>query len=571
MRSPRNPVRFSAISEASRQGHEFLRLYDENFGRQGLPLVSELITERPKLDTEYLMGDEPQWSDLLTGRATVRGADNELLNTASSMLRGQSRDTALAVTGTAGSGKSTALMRLSIELSNQGIPVLWVDRDSSASPSSIRHRVIEAEGKIVLALDDADVYGVELTRLLKDLVRDREQFLFVFATRSAKLDYVSQALKRTGEVTLKEFAVPPLSDADIEGLVETLERHKRLGDLTGVSNTERRKAFATKCGRQLLIAMIEATSGKRFEQKAINECEDLIGVQRHVYATLCVASREGHFLTRDEIALSCSGMPGNGIEDLTTLLRRHLVVAPPPTQRYRIRHRLISELVCEYLVQQRQIKAVLLPLVSALATKVRLPGDQRDRVWRLLVRLCNHDYLMRSVDLNDGRELYVNIEGLLGADYHYWLQRGSLEVEGGDIKKAELFLRTSRSLNGDGDYRVDTEFGYMLLRKSIEDPTNPSASSWFDEGTRLLEAVIAIRGDSDSYPFHVLGSQGLAWVHRSCGTRQEIRTGLSYYKNVVEQGLRQHPLNRDLRALLKDIETELLATVIPPAGRLPEK
>ena len=128
-----------------------------------------------------------------------------------------------------------------------------------------------------------------------------------------------------------------------------------------------------------------------------------------------------------------------------------------------------------------------------------------------------------------------------------------------------------RSLNGDSDYRVDTEFGYMLLKKSIMDPANPSASSWFDEGTRLLEAVIAIRGDNGSYPFHVLGSQGLAWVHRSCVTRQEIRTGLSHYRNVVEQGLRKHPLNRDLQALLKDIKIELLATVIPPVGRLPEK
>jgi len=78
-----------------------------------------------------------------------------------------------------------------------------------------------------------------------------------------------------------------------------------------------RKAFAEKCGRQLLVAMIEATSGELFEQKAANEFNDLSGQQRLVYALLCVATTQRHFLTRDEVLLAATSNPGDPLEALT--------------------------------------------------------------------------------------------------------------------------------------------------------------------------------------------------------------------------------------------------------------
>ena len=104
------------LGDDTQQGLTFLRNYDENYGRPGLPLVSELVAERPNINTEYLMGDEPQWADIVHGRAAERSAYEELDGLANSVLRYQQQNTALAITGTAGAGKSTALMRLCLEL-----------------------------------------------------------------------------------------------------------------------------------------------------------------------------------------------------------------------------------------------------------------------------------------------------------------------------------------------------------------------------------------------------------------------------------------------------------------------
>ena len=112
-----------------------------------MPLVSELVAERPRLDTEYLMGDEPQWADLICGRAAERNCDNALRDIANSLLSNRQPKTALAITGTAGSGKSTAIMRLSLDLSNAGLSVIWIDRDSNALSRNIRKRVMDTSEK----------------------------------------------------------------------------------------------------------------------------------------------------------------------------------------------------------------------------------------------------------------------------------------------------------------------------------------------------------------------------------------------------------------------------------------
>jgi len=40
----------------------------------------------------------------------------------------------------------------------------------------------------------------------------------------------------------------------------------------------------------------------------------------------------------------------------------------------------------------------------------------------------------------EARDIYEELESILSWDYHYWLQKGSLEVEAGDIRLAENFL-----------------------------------------------------------------------------------------------------------------------------------
>ncbi len=547
------------LSEEIRRGFAFLDTYDDSGGRRGIPLVSELVAERPTLKTEYLLGDEPHWSDLINGRVAVRSGDSKLLETATEILSGKKPATALALTGTAGTGKSTALMRLALELSNNGLPVLWLDKTSTAAPLQLRKRVAEFDGNVIVAIDDADLFGSQLADILRDMLPGFPGLLIVFAVRAGRLDDLLAPVLRSGQVTVIEHVVPNLTDSDIDQLIEVLDRNNRLGILKGASPEERRKAFAYQAGRQLLVAMFEATSGEKFEEKAQGELDQLSGIQKYVYAAVSVVTSQRHYLTKDEVLLAAMGEPGDAVDALNRLVARHLIVAIPPHYEYRTRHRVIADIVLERLQLNMQLKPILEGIAFAAASKVVPFQDRRNRSSRLLVRFISHSLLLRLVGLNDARDIYNGLENQLASEYHFWLQRGSLEVEAGDVRLAEHFLNQARSLGTD-DHRIDTEYGYMLMRKAIESPADPRADDWVNSATQLLEGVIASRRGTDSHPFHILGSQGLAWSRRRARTSDERRRLLSYYINVVSEGLKRHPFQRDLAQLQVDLRREMLMT-----------
>jgi len=512
------------------------------------------------MQTEYLLGDEPQWADIVSGKAIERVHDSALLTAAEEILSGAHGPTALAVTGTAGTGKSTALMSLALKLTGKGIPVLWVDKDSQATPSKMRSRVRDAREKIVLAIDDADMFGRELTYLLNDLVPPSKEFLFVFAARSSKFDEIAAGAGSDAGFKIQEHVVPPLEDSDIEGLIAVLEKNKRLGALTGASESARRAAFRDKAGRQLLVAMIEATSGENFERKAQDEYSGLEGASRYAYALVSVATSLRYTVTKDEILLAYSDSPEETLVALDRLASRHLISVNRSTWEYRGRHRVISDLVFDKLKELGELGEVFVGLAWALASKAGVPLDRHSRTGKFLIRLINHDFLLKTIGFMSARDFYTRLEPVLPGDYHYWLQRGSLEVEAGDIRIAENFLGAARSL-GSGDYRVDTAYAYVLMRKAWEAPHHLHAEESLASGMSELEAVIEQYGHVSAYPYHVLGSQGLAWARRAIHQNAAKREFLERLLEIVVQGSRYHPGAENLIQLRTDIRKEILLTV----------
>ena len=551
----------AGFTDVASKGFDILGDPDRRGPYGQVPLVGDIAPKRPNLSTEYLLGEEPHWSDLFQGRAVERNHDKELGTLAMGILNGHTSNTTIGVSGTAGTGKSTALMRLGLSLSDFGIPVLWVDKNSDASPFTIRQAVRRYTGRVALLIDDADLYGSQLPSMIQDLVPCRSKFLFVFAVRSSRLSRVADylSLHATG-IRLQVHIVPPLTDTDIDMLIEVLGRHNRLGILTGLSHQQRREAFEREAGRQLLVAMIQATSGYRFEEKVGDELETLSGITRRLYALVCVASALRSFLYKDEILLAIGRDPDNVLYRLDRLVAEHLITANPPQYRYRARHRVIADLVQDRLKEMGELRDVLVSLARAIGSKLN-PNDKHSRLRRFITYIINHDVLLNLIEVMDARSFYDELENLLNYDYHYWLQRGSLEVERGDIRRAERYLSTARSIAPEREYRVDTAYAYMLMKKATEDPTQTSAAHYLGEGIKELKEVIRTNGKKTPYPYHVLGSQGLAWTRRAQLSGMEKRIFIRELVEFVGDGIRWHPWERSLTSLKQELRRDELLTV----------
>lgn len=508
-------------------------------------------------EREFLLGREPRWSDLTDGFAVERAIDRVLLADI------ESEDPRLVViTGTAGSGKSAIAMRLTLALRATGAKAIQLNLAADRRGFKIR-RDVEAAGADVLLIDDLDQLGRSGVGVLEDLRAACPYLRVVAALRSPRYEGLGVADHVAGRDDAMEVVAPVLSDDDIDAVLDSLTRANRLGALKGLPRTQQQRMMAAHAGRQLLVAMIEATSGQRFMAKIESECRDLGPEAALVYGVVALAGNFRITLRNEDVLAALGGDIVEQMRILDGLLRTHLLVKDKHG-RISLRHKVIAERAVEFFRSAGLVETPLRGLVFAMAAASR-PGYLRDTAQgRATIRLINHQVLIEFLRTADGavdqvgiRGIYDEIEGLLAPDFHFWLQRGSFETEQGDLDLAKNFIEQARSIAGEDPY-VRTQWAYMTLKRASRRPKDPAASEQVAAAFEELDEAIASRGRQDFYPFHVYGSQGLAWVNRSDLSQSEKAQLLQLLRGVVTDGLKLHNGNRELGQLARDLEAAYL-------------
>jgi hypothetical protein len=526
--------------------------------RQLIPLVADIGRVTKITDSEFLLGAEPEWADVKQGRAIHRIVDDEIYNETNSLLRSPaSPKSFLLLSGTAGSGKSTSLMQLCLRLSAEGWNVGWVGKGTPLAWRDVVNGVKQDSSIKLLAIDDSDSFGPNLSVLLAKVNGLDQAPLVCVAVRSGSIDHVIKIHELQGLEPL-EIPMPPLVDSDIDKLIKILSTENRLGVLKGKSLKEQRELFREQSGRQLLVAMIQATSGKKLEDKAIEELEGLPAEEMLLYALISSATHFRYELNMEELLLACGQIPSNStMNSIARLVKRH-IIRKTDAGRLATRHRLIADIIHDHLANHGRLHRVIEDLSRVAAIRIASnPGANERGIRLLLRRTTNHDTLYKTLGLEASRRLYSNLENLLSNDSHFWLQRGSLEVEFGYLQLAENFLGQAQSLAGT-DYLVITECAYLDFRKAIEEPHSSKSDNLVARATSALEAQIETRGRRDYYPFHVLGSQGLSWS-RKCQRTLDYRDALlNDLIEAITLGLKFHPGRTELKVLKEDLVRERL-------------
>ena len=89
-----------------------------------------------------------------------------------------------------------------------------------------------------------------------------------------------------------EYELQYLSAREIDDLLKLLEQNRALGKLEGKTLEERRRELEQQAGRQLLVALHEATLGRPFEDIIKDEYDHITPeAAKHIYLTICVLNR----------------------------------------------------------------------------------------------------------------------------------------------------------------------------------------------------------------------------------------------------------------------------------------
>lgn len=519
----------------------------------------KLVSDIAQIDveqTEYLLGEEPTWSDFKEGKIADRTYFSELWEEISRLRAKSEKSEFLIITGTAASGKSTALYWAALKLLSDGVHVGWLDANVNLSRGEFIKSLERNNDLGALLINDADIYGNVLSSMVR-LANERiPKLLVILETRASKVDKIIKP-NELGMLIPTELTIPNLTDYDIEKLIAVLDRENRLGKLKGEDHDSRILAFKRLANRQLLVAMYEATSGKKFSERAADELNELQGVSKLVYGLVSTASAYRFSLTRDEVLIACGEATNETLNSINALVRRKLIHTHSGNQYLRARHRVIADLIYNSLVQSGEFERIVRGLIMIGVAKVNQFSDKNTRPARILRTFINHHFMFRTVDREVARNIYGEFEDALNWSSHYWLHRGALELDMNDLGKAENFLNQAMSL-GPSDLFIQNEWALLLFKKAICNPSDSNAPELIIEATRILESIIYRKADISAYAYHVLGSQGLRWADCGIVDEYEQKKFLLYLEEMNKDAIKIHSTD----ALLVDLDNQIKEAIL---------
>lgn len=508
--------------------------------------VTELAVAPAPEQSGYLGGAEPTWGDLQSHRVAPRVFEGSV-----DLKR---PDAALLVTGTRGAGVSTTLMRFALRAAADGRRAFWVDHRGGAASEDLARAVSAERGGAIFFVDDADMFGRSLARVVSEFLSDSDGRTLVLGMRSSRIDDVLPGWPRDRREM--EINVPKLEREDVRAVLAALEADNRLGELESLDPDERVLSLERESGRQLLVAMIKATQGKELEDKAKSEYTDLGPLHRRIYGSVALATDIRQRLEKRDLLVAANAQLNEGLDALDKMVLRGLLVDVDGT--FRVRHRVIAELVVEAARRGGELRDLYVGLTSALA--LHYDASRRKSAQARAIRLLtSYRRLLRLLGPDDTRRYYQATEASLRSDHHYWLQRGSFEVHEDNLASARTYLANARG-KSDNDPWVEIEWAYLLLKEACAEPEAAGAEDVWNEGEQILQDFITHDPRKSAHPFDILARQRLTWLFRPAVSRAERIEALEETTSMLDRGLRAHPGHPVLREVRERVRKAYLST-----------
>lgn len=240
----------------------------------------------------FYRGLNPGWSATEQGLDVRRNIVDSIIADNLLVTGERSQPELFLVKGHAGAGKTVLLKRLAWDAAHEyDLLTLYVNPYGVISASALQEVINLCRERVYLFVDDAGDRVREISALLSKIGPEGKMLTIVIAERTAEWNIVGSPLA-TAVTATHELSY--LRENEIDGLLALLEKHDSLGTLKGLSVEERKRSLSEIAGRQLLVALHEATLGKRFEEIVEEEYNRISPYEaQRVYLTICALNRLG--------------------------------------------------------------------------------------------------------------------------------------------------------------------------------------------------------------------------------------------------------------------------------------
>lgn len=492
---------------------------------------------------EFYKGFKATWDDVVQEIPAKLG----VLNKAVACIQDINPSTGrflIPIVGPAGSGKTTILMQACWELShNSNWSVYFLDSQPTSLIETLQ--AIEKTSpteRILVAIDNIEFstenirYAMSGGGLSKTIIIGAER---------------TSSWKRRGQQTLSDFyghiiSVDEFDTNDAKAILEKLKLYGSWTRLGKLSDRERIRALLDKSKKQLLIALLEATLGRGFEEIIEDEYSEITDQEERLF--LAIVS-----IVTDRRCEAPISLVDRALDKLSILRKSTAFASNMSGVVHRFGERLTARhpVYAKYLVER-----VIDPTISAEAISGLLQAfsDYRSPVIQNVTKdeatlykgLINHKFLFESLKGHESMitGIYRNLEKKFERDGLFWLQYGLSLRDFKDNQGALEKLRIACSA-----YPMPHTLHALAqqLLMSAEEVNNPAIGMGLaDEAKQILEKLDDIIDSDDTYPIVTL-AEGYTAVLLKHMSKAEAQSSAKRFALILENRSRRHPQHSRLR------------------------
>jgi len=410
------------------------------------------------------------------------------------------------IKGHAGSGKTVILRRLAWDAANE-FDKICISLKPSSHPEfePLNELCRLAKERVFLFIDPVSEYVDTIEYFITRARKEKIPLTIIGAERANEWN---EQCDNLAPYVNRSYELKYLSEREIEHLIELLAKNKSLGYLEEMNPAEQKAALAKKAGRQLLVALYEATSGKPFRAIVLDEFRSITNRQaQSLYLTVCILHRLG--------VPARAGMISRVHQIPLSLFKEHLfkplefIVFASKNEtigdyEYRSRHSQIAEMVFEeVLVNPQDRYDEYIRIINAIDV-----GYNSDRSAfkgltnaRQLLSLFPNPHMIRQI--------YTAARNCAPDDPMLLQQEAIFEMlsTDGSLDKATNLLQKAHKIVPK-NVVIAHSLSELALKKSNK-ATNPLEKIKFREESRKISLELAGKGSMTGHPQHTLIKIGL--------------------------------------------------------------
>ena len=466
----------------------------------------------------------------------------------------------LLIKSHAGAGKSVTLRRIAWDAAHDyNCLCLYLKEQGSLNIAAIQEIINVCNERVYLFIDNIGDRVREIQALGKNIQEFGKKLTVIGAERTNEWNITCSSI---APLVSTEYELRYLSAGEVDLLLGMLAQHKALGTLDGKPFEEQKRAFQEVAGRQLLVALHEATLGKPFEDIIENEFNQITPIEaQKIYLTICVLNRLG-IGVRAGIISRIHGIHFTDFKDrLFKPLEQVVFASFNEIIRdfvYESRHPFIAEIVFERILKQQEERFdIYLKCLKTL--NVDYSSDRR--AFRLMIRGRLLLELFPNMEL--ARQIFENAKKMVGNDPYLLHQNGLYEMHICNYKTAGDLLSQAEQI-ATYDTSIKHSRAELFLKLAEIGRTPLEKETYLREAAKIAESIKGAK-IGESYVYHTLVKielqrlDSLLKMPCEANSKDDISAVINRVEKSLTSGLLQFPgdsylltAESKLAALLQD-------------------